>query len=296
MNGILTGLGLQNLDMRLPGQENLPQDIVTTIIQSIRDCLRLCNTNLPRYGIHADSYLALRQEHGSFPKFMVDIRENGVNSTVFAWEQAEVDKLVEEAVQRRQEREAALAAENGGEADAPVVEEVPLPAEEDKAAEVMYDEEGNVISAPAQEENVSNEGINVVKLPEAAALEALAERLKEFGLDIQKLLASEEVVAELINSRSGEVTAVNSLDELCGVVTDYGRRGISIQRYKGLGEMDAKELWETTMNPETRSMIQVKVDDAESADRTFDLLMGPNVQPRRIFIEENADTVLNPDI
>ena len=60
--------------------------------------------------------------------------------------------------------------------------------------------------------------------------------------------------------------------------------------------MDAKELWETTMNPETRSMIQVKVEDAEAADKTFDLLMGSNVYPRRQFIEENADTVLNPDI
>ena len=60
--------------------------------------------------------------------------------------------------------------------------------------------------------------------------------------------------------------------------------------------MSQEELWETTMNPETRTMIQVKVEDAEAADKTFDLLMGTAVSPRRQFIEEHADEVLNPDI
>lgn len=92
------------------------------------------------------------------------------------------------------------------------------------------------------------------------------------------------------------MTPVSSLQELCEAVTAQGRKGIKIQRYKGLGEMNADELWETTMNPETRTMIQVKVEDAEYADKTFDLLMGTAVAPRRQFIEEHADEVLNPDI
>ena len=79
-------------------------------------------------------------------------------------------------------------------------------------------------------------------------------------------------------------------------MTAQGRKGIVIQRYKGLGEMDPSELWETTMDPATRTMIQVKVEDAEYADKTFDLLMGSAVAPRRHFIEEHADEVLNPDI
>jgi DNA gyrase subunit B len=72
--------------------------------------------------------------------------------------------------------------------------------------------------------------------------------------------------------------------------------GVNIQRYKGLGEMNAEQLWETTMNPATRTMKQVTIDDAEKADEIFDILMGAEVAPRKRFIQTHAKSVQNLDI
>jgi DNA gyrase subunit B len=96
-------------------------------------------------------------------------------------------------------------------------------------------------------------------------------------------------------ARDGEVR-VESLDELVEFFTAAGKKGVAINRYKGLGEMNPDTLWETTMNPETRTLAQVRAEDHMEADLMFTTLMGDQVEPRRKFIEDNALDVKNLDI
>ena len=91
-------------------------------------------------------------------------------------------------------------------------------------------------------------------------------------------------------------TDVPFLNELLESLMAVGRKGLDVQRYKGLGEMNPDQLWDTTMDPDTRTLLQVKIDDSVEADGVFTVLMGDSVEPRRNFIERNALSVKNLDV
>jgi DNA gyrase subunit B len=126
-------------------------------------------------------------------------------------------------------------------------------------------------------------GDSLVGSPEYKALYATFEEFRE--LDAPPLTVLD-----------GGETVVGDREQLLDHILAEGKRGLDISRYKGLGEMNAEELWETTMDPATRTLLQVKLEDEEVAENIFTTLMGDAVEPRRLFIEENALNVRNLDI
>jgi DNA gyrase subunit B len=107
---------------------------------------------------------------------------------------------------------------------------------------------------------------------------------------------SEEEAEEAVADTKGKPVAVTRPSELLDAVLAAGRKGLSIQRYKGLGEMNAEQLWETTLDPANRSLLRVEVAQADVADEIFTRLMGDVVEPRREFIQDNALSVANLDV
>jgi DNA gyrase subunit B len=141
--------------------------------------------------------------------------------------------------------------------------------------------------------------LHIVELHEVRSINAALEKLKEMGFDIQSLIPQERTGREdsRYTLRRGEQsTGIEDLRGLVAAVRAAGERGLHITRFKGLGEMNAEELRDTTLHPANRTLLQVTMEDASAADSLFRVLMGDKVEPRREFIEKHALEVKNLDV
>ena len=114
-------------------------------------------------------------------------------------------------------------------------------------------------------------------------------------LALTRQLAGLNLPPFTISHNGDSVVKENALDVLAFILED-AKRGFAITRFKGLGEMNPAQLWETTMNAETRTLLKVRLEDAVAADQIFTTLMGEDVEERRKFIQENALDVVNLDV
>lgn len=142
--------------------------------------------------------------------------------------------------------------------------------------------------------------IDIIEFFEASELEKLIGRLEKFGIDINSYESSEDQKGKkqpiFKVTSAKESLPLYNLKELLSYIRMLGKKGMVIQRYKGLGEMNPQQLWDTTMSPEKRSILKVTIEDAVKADEIFTILMGDAVEPRREFIESHAPEVRNLDI
>ena len=116
--------------------------------------------------------------------------------------------------------------------------------------------------------------------------------------ELKKIASAFKEIGEppFVIEEDGKEKEVNTLSEVLNYIIEQGRKSQDIQRYKGLGEMNPEQLWETTMEPENRRMLKVQVEDGVEAENIFTVLMGDQVEPRRDFIYENALFVTNLDV
>ena len=122
---------------------------------------------------------------------------------------------------------------------------------------------------------------------------AAADATKIGGAPIDR---STKLAAEPRENEKSHDVQIKSIDQLVELFITAGKRGVAINRYKGLGEMNPDQLWDTTMKPESRTLLQVRAEDEAEADLMFTTLMGDHVEPRRKFIEDNALDVKNLDV
>ena len=115
------------------------------------------------------------------------------------------------------------------------------------------------------------------------------------SVDLYKHL-EDHLASPFVFGENGSSEQLETREALLERVLATAKKDLTIQRYKGLGEMNPEQLWETTMNPDKRTLLQVKIDDAVETDQIFTVLMGDAVEPRRRFIEDNALDVKNLDI
>jgi len=261
MDEYLLNLGISDVTFRLASHnECLEHDEVKTLLYGILEVEQLISS-IERKGIPFREFLGAQNEEGVLPRFHVIM--NGEHTFVYSNDEfSELKKQNEE--NQRVEHEATLAS-------------IPEEEQTDEMKEF------------------TPRSLSFVELYEDGKLKVLREKLSNYSFSLDQYVKAEGKLLDIIEE-GGLETPIYTLKELIEFLRKNGRKGIEIQRYKGLGEMNADQLWETTMEPANRTLVQVTMPDAVAADHMFTMLMGDEVAPRRAFIESHALSVKNLDI
>lgn len=260
LNRILLQIGTEEVRLRnlADGREFAPRQLeeILTLLESLDKHA----TYIRRQGGNFSDYVEQRGPEGGLPHHLVKVREGNAESVYYLTSNAEL--------------------------------EVFKAANPDLFGDLELREKGERSKGQTRRAAVFDLHL------ESKAIAELLGKLARIGLAVSHYAAQDQPLFELIEGEGERqtVTPLFSIPEILSTVKAVGKKGIQITRFKGLGEMDAKELFETTMNPVKRKLLRIDLTDAVEAEEMFTKLMGDEVEPRRQFIEDNALNVRNLDV
>jgi len=296
LNKILIDLGSEDVSLKIIGQDaEVNTDALREILTLLSKLSRYNNVITRNSGDFEEYIAAGKNDH--LPEYLVQIREGNNIFVKYFVDESDLQEFSSENrdlhLFGRKEAEV-IEIESGeitegGEPEANGLDaEVEIPAEESN---------GETPAPEAKKHEITRRG-RLIEIHEAKPIHKVLSRLSELGLPIEHFSSQDSPLFEVIEGDSSKSHPVFSVPEILETVTEIGKRGMQLQRFKGLGEMNAKELYITTMEKSNRKLLRVKMDDDNmvEADKMFTILMGDVVEPRRRFIEDNALSVRNLDI
>jgi DNA gyrase subunit B len=278
LNKILITLGAEDVRLKnLADNKEITATQLKDILESLERLAKL-SESVRRHGGEFESFLGERDaKSGKLPSYLVKVRDGNEESVHYFHDEKGVRHFHEENP------------------------DLNLFDNETQQELLPLGTAAAAASAPPSKANGANRRRGkLVELHESATIHKIIAELARKGLKVDHYAASDKPIFELIEGEGDKATShpLFSIPEILHKILEIGRRGVQIKRFKGLGEMNAKELFNTTMDPNKRKLLKVDLNDdnAVDADKMFTILMGDVVEPRRQFIEDNALNVRNLDV